>query len=120
MLEDMGLSEFANKLVRTYSGGMIRRLECACALLTRPKILFLDEPTIGLDPSARKAIWERLIAFKKDEATIFFNTHYMNEADLYSDEIAIINRGRIVTSGTAESLKHSIGGEIISIKKPIT
>jgi len=116
-LENMGLSEFANNLVRTYSGGMIRRLECACALLTKPKILFLDEPTIGLDPSARKAVWERLMAFKKEyDATIFFNTHYMDEADLYSDEIAIINRGRIVTSGTSEGLKHSIGGEIISIE----
>ncbi|MEM4521312.1 MAG: ATP-binding cassette domain-containing protein [Candidatus Bathyarchaeia archaeon] len=116
-LENMGLSEFANNLVRTYSGGMIRRLECACALLTKPKILFLDEPTIGLDPSARKAVWERLMAFKKEyDATIFFNTHYMDEADLYSDEIAIINRGRIVTSGTPESLKHSVGGEIISIE----
>ncbi|MEM1607546.1 MAG: ATP-binding cassette domain-containing protein [Candidatus Bathyarchaeia archaeon] len=116
-LENMGLSEFANNLVRTYSGGMIRRLECACALLTKPKILFLDEPTIGLDPSARKAVWERLMAFKKEyDATIFFNTHYMDEADLYSDEIAIINRGRMVTSGTPESLKRSVGGEIISIE----
>ncbi|MEM0196421.1 MAG: ATP-binding cassette domain-containing protein [Desulfurococcaceae archaeon] len=116
-LENMGLSEFANNLVRTYSGGMIRRLECACALLTQPRILFLDEPTIGLDPSARKAVWERLMVFKKEhDATIFFNTHYMDEADLYSDEIAIINRGRIVASGTPESLKRSIGGEIISIE----
>ncbi|MEM1587029.1 MAG: ATP-binding cassette domain-containing protein [Candidatus Bathyarchaeia archaeon] len=116
-LENMGLSEFANKIVRTYSGGMIRRLECACALLTKPRILFLDEPTIGLDPSARKAVWERLMSFKKEhDATIFFNTHYMDEADLYSDEIAIINRGRIVASGTPESLKHSVGGEIIFIE----
>lgn len=116
-LENMGLSEFANNLVRTYSGGMIRRLECACALLTKPKILFLDEPTIGLDPSARKAVWERLTAFKKEyNATIFFNTHYMDEADSYSDEIAIINRGKIVVHGTAEVLKHSLKGEIISLE----
>ncbi|MEM1989685.1 MAG: ATP-binding cassette domain-containing protein, partial [Candidatus Bathyarchaeia archaeon] len=116
-LENMGLSEFANNLVKTYSGGMIRRLECACALLTRPKILFLDEPTIGLDPSARKAVWERLSIFRKENgATIFFNTHYMDEADLYADEIAIINRGRIVALGTPESLKHSLGGEIISLE----
>jgi len=116
-LESMGLSEFANNLVRTYSGGMIRRLECACALLTKPKILFLDEPTIGLDPSARRAVWERLKAFMKDyDATIFFNTHYMDEADLYSDETAIINRGRIVASGTPESLKRSLRGEIISLE----
>ncbi|MGQ9781852.1 MAG: ATP-binding cassette domain-containing protein [Nitrososphaeria archaeon] len=114
MLESMGLREAKNSLVKTYSGGMIRRLEIACALLIRPKILFLDEPTIGLDPSARKVVWEKLTSFKKDYgATIFFNTHYMDEADLYSDEIAIINRGKLVKKGTAESLKHSIGGEVI-------
>jgi ABC-2 type transport system ATP-binding protein len=117
VLEEMGLKEYANNLVRTYSGGMIRRLECACALLIKPKILFLDEPTIGLDPSARKAVWEKLTAFKKEyNATIFFNTHYMDEADLYADEIAIINGGRIVASGTSESLKHTLGGEIISLE----
>jgi ABC-2 type transport system ATP-binding protein len=117
VLEDTGLKEFGNNLVRTYSGGMIRRLECACALLIKPKILFLDEPTIGLDPSARKAVWERLTVFRKEyDATILFNTHYMDEADLYADEIAIINRGRIVTSGTSNSLKHSLGGEIVSLE----
>lgn len=114
MLESMGLKEVKDSLVKTYSGGMIRRLETACALLIRPKILFLDEPTIGLDPSARKVVWEKLTSFKRDYgATIFFNTHYMDEADLYSDEIAIINRGRLVKMGTAESLKHSVGGEVI-------
>jgi len=113
-LESMGLSEVANSLVRTYSGGMIRRLEGACALLIKPRILFLDEPTIGLDPSARKVVWEKLASFKREYgATIFFNTHYMDEADLYSDEIAIINRGKIVKSGTAEELKRSVGGEVV-------
>jgi ABC-2 type transport system ATP-binding protein len=93
---------------------MVRRLEIACALLARPKILFLDEPTIGLDPSARKVVWEKLTSFKKDfGATVFFNTHYMDEADLYSDEIAIINRGKLVKSGTSEELKHTVGGEVI-------
>jgi ABC-2 type transport system ATP-binding protein len=113
-LEKMGLSEVADHLVKTYSGGMIRRLEIACTMLTKPKILLLDEPTIGLDPSARKAVWEELTSIRKEYgSTIFFNTHYMDEADLYSDEIAIINEGRIVKFGTAEELKRSVGGEVI-------
>jgi ABC-2 type transport system ATP-binding protein len=113
-LEVMGLSAIAKSLVRTYSGGMIRRLEIASALLIKPKVLFLDEPTIGLDPSARKAVWEKILSFKKEYGiTVFFNTHYMDEADLYSDEIAIIDQGKIVTSGTAEQLKHSLRVEVI-------
>ncbi|MGB8657972.1 MAG: ATP-binding cassette domain-containing protein [Candidatus Zixiibacteriota bacterium] len=115
-LESMGMNEAANLLVRTYSGGMIRRLEVACALLIKPKILFLDEPTIGLDPAARKAVWEKILSFKKEiGTTVFFNSHYMDEADLYSDEIAIIDRGKIVTSGTAAQLKDSIRRDVIHI-----
>jgi len=114
-LENMGLSEVKNELVRTYSGGMIRRLEIACAVLIKPKIMFLDEPTIGLDPAARKAVWERLRIFKEEYGvTIFFNTHYMDEADMYADEIAIINQGKIVTRGTSKELKQSVGGEVIT------
>ncbi|MEM2293493.1 MAG: ATP-binding cassette domain-containing protein [Candidatus Bathyarchaeia archaeon] len=115
ILENMGLTQVKNELVRTYSGGMIRRLEIACAMLIKPKIMFLDEPTIGLDPAARKVVWERLNVFKKEYGvTIFFNTHYMDEADLYADDIAIINKGKIVARGTSEELKHSLGGEIIA------
>jgi ABC-2 type transport system ATP-binding protein len=110
----MGLDEVADNLVSTYSGGMVRRLEIASAMLIKPKIMFLDEPTIGLDPSAKKVVWERLTVFKKQYGvTVFFNTHYMDEADLYSDRIAIINRGKIVKQGTAEELKRSLGGEVI-------
>jgi ABC-2 type transport system ATP-binding protein len=113
-LESMGMDEVSNNLVKTYSGGMIRRLEMACAMLTRPKILFLDEPTLGMDPSARKTVWEKLASFKKEyDTTVFFNTHYMDEADLYSDEIAIIDRGKMVRFGTADELKHSIRKEVI-------
>jgi ABC-2 type transport system ATP-binding protein len=116
VLEKMGLSKVAGNLVKTYSGGMIRRLEIACALLTKPKILFLDEPTIGLDPSARKTVWEELTFFKKEYgSTIFFNTHYMDEAELYADEIAIINNGKIVKTGAVEEIKRSIKGEVISL-----
>jgi ABC-2 type transport system ATP-binding protein len=113
-LENMGLDEVADDLVSTYSGGMVRRLEIASAMLIKPKIMFLDEPTIGLDPSAKKAVWERLTSFKRQfGVTVFFNTHYMDEADLYSDRIAIINRGKIVKQGSAEELKHSLGGEVV-------
>jgi len=117
VLEVMNLDKVANNLVNTYSGGMMRRLEIACTMLIKPKLLFLDEPTIGLDPSARKIVWEKLISFKKEYgSTIFFNTHYMDEANQYSDQIAIINNGKIVKSGTANELKRSIGGEIILFK----
>jgi ABC-2 type transport system ATP-binding protein len=113
-LSSMGLEEVANRMVKTYSGGMVRRLEIACALLVKPKILFLDEPTIGLDPSARKAVWENLTSFKTEYGTtVFFNTHYMDEADLYSDEIAIINGGKIVKFGTSSQLKQSLMSEIL-------
>ncbi|MEM3578377.1 MAG: ATP-binding cassette domain-containing protein [Candidatus Bathyarchaeia archaeon] len=115
VLENMGLTQVKNELVRTYSGGMIRRLEIACAMLIKPKIMFLDEPTIGLDPAAREVVWERLGVFKKEYGvTIFFNTHYMDEADLYADDIAIINQGKIAARGTSEELKHSLGGETIT------
>jgi len=113
-LENIGLSEVANKLVKSYSGGMIRRLEIASALLVSPKILFLDEPTIGLDPMARKVVWEKLITFKKEYGTtVFFNTHYMDEADIYADQLGIISRGRIITTGTIDDLKHSVGDEVL-------
>ncbi|MCR4391721.1 MAG: ATP-binding cassette domain-containing protein [Candidatus Acetothermia bacterium] len=116
VLGKMGILEAARSPVKTYSGGMIRRLEIASALLIRPRILFLDEPTIGLDPSARKAVWKELGLFKREYGvTIFFNTHYMDEADLYADEIAIIDRGKIVKAGTPEELKRSVGGEVITL-----
>ena len=113
-LQTMGLDEVADKLVKTYSGGMIRRLELACATIVKPRLLFLDEPTIGLDPSARKAIWENLTSFKKEcGTTVFFNTHYMDEADHYSNEIAIIDRGKMVKFGTPSELKQSLRKEVI-------
>src|SRR5271157_4715448 len=113
-LEGMGLDSIANNLVKTYSGGMIRRLEIASAMIIKPKLMFLDEPTIGLDPSARKIVWEKLTSFRKEYGTtIFFNTHYMDEADRYSDEIAIMDKGKMVKFGTASELKHSIRREVI-------
>ncbi len=115
-LRKMGLTAVKDSLLKTYSGGMIRRLEIACALLIKPKILLVDEPTIGLDPSARKVVWSELTSFKREYGvTVFFNTHYMDEADLYSDGIAIISNGRIVKVSTADELKRSVGKDIISL-----
>lgn len=116
-MENIGLGEAADRLVRSYSGGMIRRLEIATALLISPRILFLDEPTIGLDPMARKVVWDKLTSFKKEfGTTVFFNTHYMDEADLYADEIGIISRGKIITTGTVTELKRSVGGEVLVLE----
>jgi len=113
----MGLEGALNRRAKEYSGGTIRRLEMACALITEPEILFLDEPTLGLDPSMRKNMWTALERLREErDVTIFFNTHYMDEADLYSDEIGIINAGRIVARGQAEELKGSIERERIIIR----
>ena len=101
----MGLEESANHLVSTYSGGMIRRLELAQAMLHRPSVLFLDEPTIGLDPLARHAVWDRLQALRKDFGmTVLLTTHDMEEASRLCDELAILNAGRLVVQGTPSDL----------------
>lgn len=106
----MGLIDSARKLVRTYSGGMVRRLELAQAMLHRPAILFLDEPTIGLDPVARRTVWERLADLKRGYGmTILITTHDMEEADHLCDEIAILHLGRIAVIGKPSELKASVG-----------
>jgi len=112
----VGLLDKANILVRNYSGGMIRRLEIAQAIINYPKLMFLDEPTIGLDPSARKVIWNHLTQLMEEyEMTIFMTTHYMDEADLVTDRLAIINAGKIIATGTPSELKRSTGLESITI-----
>ena len=106
----MGIAEAAVKLVATYSGGMIRRLEIAQALLHRPRVLFLDEPTIGLDPLARRSVWERLRMLQKEAgATILLCTHDMEEADRLCDTIAIMHHGKIVAHGKPAELKKQVG-----------
>lgn len=103
--------------VRKYSGGMIRRLEIARGLLHTPEILFLDEPTIGLDPHTRAHIWEYIKSIKeKENMTILMTTHYMDEAEKLCDRVAIIDYGKIIAIGTPEELKNSIGGDVIYIK----
>lgn len=106
----MGLEDAANKLVRTYSGGMIRRLEVGQAMLHQPEVLFLDEPTIGLDPVARKAVWDHLDQLRKQTGmTICLTTHYMEEADSLCDRIAILHLGHIMALGSPAELKQASG-----------
>jgi ABC-2 type transport system ATP-binding protein len=106
----MGLAASAHKLVKTYSGGMIRRLELAQAMLHRPGILFLDEPTIGLDPVARHAVWDRLRDLRRDyDMTVLLTTHDMEEAESLCDELAILHRGRIAVIGKPGELRKALG-----------
>lgn len=106
----MGLQDAADRLVRTYSGGMIRRLEVAQAMLHRPEVLFLDEPTVGLDPVARKAVWEHLSQLRTENGmTIFLTTHYMEEADSLCDRVAIMHLGKVMALGAPADLKVAIG-----------
>jgi ABC-2 type transport system ATP-binding protein len=105
----MGLADAGDRLARTYSGGMIRRLEVAQALLHQPRLLFLDEPTTGLDPVARRAVWERLIHLRAQTGmTIFLTTHYMEEADSLCQRLAIMSHGKVVGAGTPDDLKASL------------
>ncbi|MFL5733776.1 MAG: ABC transporter ATP-binding protein [Chloroflexia bacterium] len=106
----MGLLEAANRMVSTYSGGMVRRLEIAQTLIHRPRVLFLDEPTIGLDPVARRVVWEHLEALRTEYGTtLFITTHYMEEAEELAHRVAIMNRGRIVALGSPDELKQQTG-----------
>ena len=113
MLELAELTEKRGELVKNLSGGMKRRLEIARGLMTRPRILFLDEPTIGLDPQTRLRIWEYIRKVNKEGTTIFLTTHYMDEADTLSDRINIMDHGEIIARGTAEELKNSLGQDMI-------
>jgi len=109
-LQFMGLTEFGNKLVKTYSGGMIRRLEIAQAMLHRPAVLFLDEPTIGLDPVARRSVWERLLELRRNfQMTVLITTHGMDEAEELCDRLAIMHLGEVAAVGTPAELKASVG-----------
>ncbi len=109
------LTAQGDDLVRTFSGGMRRRLELSRALLHRPRILFLDEPTTGLDPQTRRALWEKLVALRRDqETTIFMTTHYLEEAE-NCDRLAIIDHGRLVAEGTPDALRAQAGAERIAL-----
>ncbi len=110
LLERVGLSEAADRRVRGYSGGMKRRLDLALALVHRPRILFLDEPTTGLDPQSRSALWAEVSRLARDEGvTVFLTTQYLEEADVLADRVGIIDHGKIVAEDTPENLKAEIG-----------
>jgi len=116
ILHVVGLSERRDDLVKKFSGGMKRRLEIARGLLHRPKVLFLDEPTLGLDPQTRSHVWEFIRKLKKSEGnTVFMTTHYMDEAEV-SDRIAIIDRGQIIAFGSPDELKRGLKGDTIYLK----
>ncbi len=117
VLEMVSLTERANDIVRYYSGGMKRRLEIARGLIHYPEILFLDEPTIGLDPKTRKHIWEYIKKLsKKENITILVTTHYMEEAEFLCDRVAIMDHGKIIALGTPNDLKKNLEGDIVVIK----
>lgn len=110
------LDEKVDERTKNLSGGMKRRLEIARGLMTRPRVLFLDEPTIGLDPQTRLRIWDYIKGINEEGTTIFLTTHYMDEADMLSDRIEIIDHGRIIASGTSESLKSTLGKDMIYLE----
>ena len=116
LLELVELTAFKDKKVQTFSGGMRRRLELACGLINRPKVLFLDEPTLGLDVQTRAATWKYIKTLKQEFGmTLFMTTHYLEEADALCDSIAIIDHGKIIVVGTPTELKDSLGGDIITV-----
>jgi len=113
LLEKFELSDTANRKVKTYSGGMRRRLDLAAALVASPSILFLDEPTTGLDPRSRLGLWDVIVAQAKDCKTVFLTTQYLEEADRLANKIAIIDKGKILREGTNQELKDCCGGDTL-------
>lgn len=116
LIDSLGLASFADRFVQTYSGGQRRRTDIALGMVNKPKLLFLDEPTIALDPQGRAQIWQEIKKLKAQGTTVFFTTHYLDEADLYCDRIAIVDHGKIVALGTPTTLKQ----EIIHDGRPTT
>jgi ABC-2 type transport system ATP-binding protein len=116
LLELVGLTEAADRRTKTYSGGMKRRLDLASALVHRPRVLFLDEPTTGLDPASRLTVWEEVRRINADGTTIFLTTQYLEEADELCERLAIIDHGELVAQGTPESLKAEIGKDVVTVE----
>lgn len=120
-LELVGLTERRNDQVKKYSGGMRRRLEIARGLIHKPKVLFLDEPTLGLDPSSRETMWSYIQQLVKEEdLTIILTTHYMEEADLLCNRIGIIDKGKIIALGTPSELKSTLNGDVVRLKTKVS
>ncbi|HXF72760.1 MAG TPA: ATP-binding cassette domain-containing protein [Actinomycetota bacterium] len=117
LLQRFGLADAADRVARTYSGGMQRRLDIAIGLVHRPRVLFLDEPTTGLDPEVRAALWREVTGLARDEGlSILLTTHYLEEADAVADHLAILDRGRIVAAGTPEELKSELRGDTVQVE----
>jgi len=117
LLELLGIADAADRVVRGYSGGMKRRLDVGLGLVHGPQVLFLDEPTTGLDPEARAAMWQELAVLAREELlTILLTTHYLEEADALTDRLAIVSQGRVVVEGTAEELKGGLQGEAVMVE----
>jgi ABC-2 type transport system ATP-binding protein len=115
LIKLLQLDNFADRIVYSYSGGQRRRLDVAIGIMHRPEVLFLDEPTVGLDPQNRANLWDEITKLKNEGVTIFLTTHYMEEADILSDRLMIIDEGKIVVEGTPATLKKDVGVDCITV-----